>query len=224
MRDRRLPLQGIGHLKVKWHRALPESAVVRTVTVRRVAGRWYACFSLLVSRPALPGAAQRPAVGIDLGIRQLSGGLAPVAGRPTAGIEAGEGSRRRQKLGFLLERKHERIRNIRHDHAHKLTRRLVSDFGLIAVEDLNIRGLAQGFLAKHVTDQGWNALLTVLEYKAAEAGTQLVRVMPGGSSRGALAAAWWFRNRCRSERTAARIADWLSTATSTRRGIFFGSA
>ena len=58
----------------------------------------------------------------------------------------------------------------------------MSDFGLIAVEDLKIAGLARGPLAKDVTDQGWAAFLTMLEYKAAEAGTRLIRVPPGGTS------------------------------------------
>ena len=93
-----------------------------------------------------------------------------------------KGSHRRQKAGLLLARHHESIRNLRGDHAHKLTRRLVREFGLIAVEDLNICALAKGFLAKHVTDQGWAAFLIALEYKAAEAGTQLIKVAPGGTS------------------------------------------
>jgi putative transposase len=71
---------------------------------------------------------------------------------------------------------------VRRDHAHKLTRRLVAEFGLIAIEDLNIGGLAGGFLAQQVRDQGWAAFLAVLEYKAEEAGTRLIRVPPKGTS------------------------------------------
>ena len=77
---------------------------------------------------------------------------------------------------------HERVRNLRRDHAHKLSRRLASDFGLIVVEDLQIRALARGILAKHIADQAWAAFQKMLEYKAAEAGTQLIRVPPGGTS------------------------------------------
>jgi len=62
-RDGRLALQGIGHVKVKWHRTLPGSALVRTVMVRRVAGRWYVCFSLQLSQSPQVAAAGRPAVG-----------------------------------------------------------------------------------------------------------------------------------------------------------------
>ncbi len=197
LRDGRLAVQGIGQVKVKWHRPLPASAEVRTVTVRRAAGRWYACLSLAVSRTPRAVAAGRPAVGLDLGIQhfatlssgeQISGprayriGLRQLRLAQRRMCRRQKGSHRRQKARLLLARKHQRIRNLRHDHAHKLTRRLVSQFGLIAIEDLNIRGLARGFLANQVTDQGWAAFLTVLEYKAAEAGTRLIRVPPEGTS------------------------------------------
>ena len=70
--DGRLALQGIGQVKVKWHRAFPASAAVRTVTVRRVAERWYVCFSLRVSGSPAVAAAGRPAVGLDLGIQPFA--------------------------------------------------------------------------------------------------------------------------------------------------------
>jgi putative transposase len=197
VRDGRLALQGIGQIKVKWHRPLPPSAAVRTATVRRVAGRWYACFSLRLSRTLQVAAPGRPAVGLDLGIQhfatlstgeQIAGPRAYRAASRQLRVaqrrlcRRQKGSHRRQKAGLLLARQHERIRNLRHDHAHKLTRRLVSDFGVIAVEDLKIGALARGLLAKHVTDQGWAAFLTMLEYKAAEADTRLIRVSPRGTS------------------------------------------
>lgn len=196
IREDRLALQGIGHVKVKWHRSLPAAAVIRTVTVRRVAGRWYACFSLRVSRSPQVAAA-RPAVGLDFGIlhfatlstgEQIPGPRAYRAAMRHLRVaqrrvcRRHRGSHRRQKVRVLLARQHERIRNLRHDHAHKLSRRLVSDFGLIAVEDLKISGLARGPLAKDVTDQGWAVFLTRLEYKAVEAGTRLIRVPAHGTS------------------------------------------
>jgi putative transposase len=195
--DSRLALQGVGQVKVKWHRPLPVSAVIRTVTVRRVAERWYACFSLRVSDSSQVAPAGLPAVGLDLGIQHfatLSTGDQVSGPRPYRAAmrqlriaqrrvaRRQRGSHRRKRAALLLARHHERIRNVRHDHTHKLARRLVSDFGLIAVEDLNVGGLARGPLAKDVTDQGWAAFLTVLEYKAAEAGTRLVKVPPSGTS------------------------------------------
>jgi len=72
VRDGRLALKGIGQVKVKWHRQLPVSVVVRTVTVRRVGKRWYACFSLQVRRSPRVLAMPLPAVGLDLGIQHFA--------------------------------------------------------------------------------------------------------------------------------------------------------
>jgi putative transposase len=72
LRNSRLALQGIGNVKVKWHRPLPTSAVVCTVTVRRMAGRWFACFSLEVPRSPQVATAGRSAVGLDLGIEHFA--------------------------------------------------------------------------------------------------------------------------------------------------------
>jgi putative transposase len=54
IQERRLALLGIGHLKVRWHRELPASAKVCTVTIRRVVGRWYACFALALQVSPIP--------------------------------------------------------------------------------------------------------------------------------------------------------------------------
>jgi putative transposase len=146
IQQRRLALQGIGHLKVMWHREMLSTGVL------------------------IPGPrAYRKAR------RQLRVAQRRVSRRV-------KGSRRRQKAGLLLARLHERIRNLRGNHAHQLSRRLVSDFGLIAVEDLQIRGLTRGFLAKDINDQGWAEFLRLLRYKAEDAGIQVVAVPPGGTS------------------------------------------
>jgi putative transposase len=59
---------------------------------------------------------------------------------------------------------------------------LVNQYGLIAVEDLNVKGLAAGLLARSVSDAGWSAFIAKLAYKAAEAGRALVKVDPRGTS------------------------------------------
>ena len=197
LRHDRLALKAIGHLKVKLHRGLPSGACVRTATVHRVAGRWYACLSLRLPRRIVACENSRPAVGIDVGIRHfatLSSGEQIAGPRPLRALARNlriaqrrvsrrmRGSHRRQKMQLIVARKYERIRNLRYDHAHKLARRIVSDFGLVAVEDLHLRSLAAGSFAKDIRDQSLGHFLSILEYKAEEAGTQLVRVAPWGTS------------------------------------------
>ncbi len=72
LQNGRLALQGIGHTRVKWHRPLPPSAELRTVTIGRVAGRWYGCFSLTLSGASRAAAEGQPAVGLDLGVKQFA--------------------------------------------------------------------------------------------------------------------------------------------------------
>ena len=62
-------------------------------------------------------------------------------------------------------------------------------FGLIAVEDLNVKGLAAGMLAKSVHDAGWSAFLNKLSYKAECAGRELVKVDPRRTSQTCLCGA-----------------------------------
>jgi putative transposase len=82
----------------------------------------------------------------------------------------------------LLQRVHTRIRNQRADFHHKAARALVDHYGFIAVEDLNVKGLAGSMLARSVHDAGWTAFLAKLAYKAAGAGRRVVRVNPVGTT------------------------------------------
>ena len=197
IRERRLALQGIGHIEVKWHRGLPGSAAVCSVTIRRVAGRWHACFALALPAPALPKRALMPAVGVDLGVRNfaaLSNGefvLGPRAYRTAQRrlrlaqrrvSRRLKGSARRGKAVLLLARRHERIRNLRRNHAYQLSRQLVARFKLIAVENLTLQCLTRGRLAKDINDQGWAEFLRLLGYKAEDAGVQVVQVPPASRS------------------------------------------
>jgi putative transposase len=59
---------------------------------------------------------------------------------------------------------------------------LVERYGLIAVEDLNMRGLVGGMLAKSVHDVSWSSFIEKLAYKAESAGRVLVKVDPRGTS------------------------------------------
>src|SRR6266481_4782295 len=64
----------------------------------------------------------------------------------------------------------------RHDFQHKLSRELLNHSGLIAVEDLNVKGLAGGMLAKSVHDAAWSSFLAKLLDKAESADRVLVNV------------------------------------------------
>ena len=198
--DAQLYRQGIGHLKVKLHR--PVDGAIKTVTVKREAGKWYVCFSVKYDTPPLPEA--DPAVGLDVGLlvfATLSDGRMidnpPDSRKAQASLRLAQrrvarrtrGSHGRKKAVVLLQKAHAHVQNQRADFHHKTARALVDAYGVIAVEDLNMKGLASGMLAQSVNDAGWSAFLNKLAYKAAEAGRKLVHVDPRGTSQTCLCGA-----------------------------------
>jgi IS605 OrfB family transposase len=92
------------------------------------------------------------------------------------------GSQRCRKAVVLVAQAHRRIRNQRAGFHHLVSRQLVNRYGLIAVEDLHIRGLARCMLARSVHDAGWNSFFAKLSYKAASAGRVLVKVDSRGTT------------------------------------------
>ncbi len=190
----RLYVQGVGQLKLKLHR--PVEGMIKTVTLKREAGRWYACFSVEAPTPEpLPATGQ--VVGIDVGLTHfavLSDGTEIANPRHYQAAQTKlrraqrkvarrkKGSNRRRKAVRALQRVHQQVRNQRADFHHQVCRKLVNTYDLIAVEDLNVRGMAKGWNAKSVTDAGWGMFLSKLSYKAEEAGRELVRVNPNGTS------------------------------------------
>jgi putative transposase len=58
----------------------------------------------------------------------------------------------------------------------------VRHYDLIAVEDLNLRGLSRGMLARSVHDAAWSLFIAILRGKAQSAGRVVIEVNPNGTS------------------------------------------
>jgi putative transposase len=189
----KLYCQGIGELKVKWHR--PLTGAMKTVTLKRKAGHWYVCFSVACQPSPLPESHET--VGLDVGLESfatLSDGTIIPNPRYFKTAQARlrraqrrvarrkRGSHRRRNAVQALQRVHAHICNQCRDFHHQVARRLVNRYGLIAVEDLNIKGLAGGMLAKAVHDAAWGAFLLILLAKAAEAARVGIQVYAPGTS------------------------------------------
>lgn len=189
----KLRLQGVGLVKVKLHRTV--EGTIKTVTVKRECGKWYVCFSVECACVPLPVSSET--VGIDVGLttfatvsdgtevenpRYYRHAQKQLRKAQRKASRRKKGSHRRRKAVQLLQRAHAHIRNQRADFHHKVSRWLVDNFGLIAVEDLNVKGLAGGMLAKSVSDAGWSAFIQKIAYKAESADRQLIYVDPRGTS------------------------------------------
>ncbi|MBX5457789.1 MAG: transposase [Thermogemmatispora sp.] len=195
IRDGKLVLSKIGHIKIVLHR--PLRGKLKTCTVFRSAtGKWYASFSCECEPKRLPP--HPHAVGIDLGLKHfaaLSDGKTietPAFFRREEKALA-KAQRRLSRLGKddperprrkkIVARIHERIRFRRDNFTHQQSRRIVDRYGFICVEDLVVsRMVHHPHLAKSIQDAAWSEFLAKLSSKAEEAGRQLVKVNPAYTS------------------------------------------
>lgn len=94
-----------------------------------------------------------------------------------------KGSSNRKKAVRRLASHHERVALQRRNFCHQHSTEFVRKHPVIAVEKLNIDGMKRNkYLAKSISDAGWNTFTTQLSVKAANAGRVVVAVNPAGTS------------------------------------------
>ncbi len=193
VRGDRLRIQGCSLIRINLHR--PIEGRIKAATVKREGGNWFVILMVEYLTSSMPLTSGE--CGIDVGLASfaaLSDGTeipAPQffrkaqiklrrAQRHLARCK--RGSNRRKKAVAIVQRHHVQVRNQRADFHHKLSRQIVNQNQLIAVEDLKISRMAKGYFAKSIHDAGWASFLTKLAYKAESAGRVFVKVNPRGTS------------------------------------------
>jgi putative transposase len=179
-------------LDIVWSRPLPQGATPSTVTVSQdAAGRWFV--SMLCDDPGVkPLPAADTAIGVDVGLDHL---LTLSTGEKVANLRherrdrarlakaqrelsrKARGSNNRAKARRKVARVHARIVDRRRDHLHKLTTRLVRENQTLVIEDLTVRTMVRNrSLARAISDAAWAEFRSLLEYKAAWYGREVIAV------------------------------------------------
>lgn len=195
--DKLLYLSKIGNVKIKLHR--PIEGTIKTLTVSRDRlGKWYACFSCTAQQETLP--TSTAIAGIDAGLNHLAtlstGEHIPnprffrkdekalaMAQHRLSQCEKGTAEYTKQQR--VIQHIHQRIANHRRDFVHKLNHRLVNEFQIIVLEDLNIPEMQKNNfrgMNKSISDAAWSQLRQYIKYKAEYAGRTFLVVNPRNTS------------------------------------------
>jgi putative transposase len=191
-----LSLSKLGQIKLVLHR--PIKGTVKTVTIRRQSGKWYACFSCEVEPKLLPPTDK--VVGVDLGLsafatfsngeqverqRWMKRDQRDIARLQRKKEGFAKGSTERRKVVRALQHAYQRATNRRNDFAHQESRKLVNEYQFIAFEDLDIQAMqvnGNKTISRGIADVAWGQFVQFTTYKAESAGRGVVRVNPRGTT------------------------------------------
>lgn len=166
---------------------------IKTVTVSlNPDGKYYASVLVDDGRAIPQFSTEGKAIGIDLGLTHFcitSNGSKFDNPRHTTKYARNlkkkqqslarkqKSSKTRYKAKSKVSKVHSKIRRVREDFLHKLSRKIVNENQVIAVENLNVKGMVRNHnLAKAISDCGWGQFCTMLQYKSEWSGKTYIEV------------------------------------------------
>lgn len=189
-----LLVPNLGRIRFKANRA--PVGILKSATIIRYGEKWKARIVCDIGH-APNKRTVTSAIGIDVGLTTLatlSDGTEianphwtrqheePIARASRLLARKKKRSNNRTRARQALQRAHQRAANARKNYLHHVSKWLVGQYDLIAYEALNVKGMAQGNLAKSIMDAAWGILLFQLRYKAESAGAYAIAVNPRGTS------------------------------------------
>ena len=187
--NKHIKLPKLGKVKTKRFE-MPEVYKIFSITVERTnTGKYYASICIETEVQPLPKTGKQ--VGFDLGLIDLLIGSDGIRyERPKFNYvnknKLAKEQRKLSKMRTKLERAklnldecknyqkqkrkvaklHEHISNCAKDFNHKLSRKLVEEYDLLAFENLNVEGMKKNHkLAYSISDVRWSQLLSFIQYK-----------------------------------------------------------
>ena len=167
---------------VKMSEPLRFNGKTLSAKVFKKGGEWFVSVAVELAQAVMPKTKTGKSIGIDLGITDLlvlSNGMKIQAPKPLKTQLAKlrrlnkslsrkqKGSNNREKAKTKLSRLHAKIGNIRSNSLHQITTYLVSEYDVLAIEDLNVSGMVKNRkLSRAISDLGFYEFKRQLIYKA----------------------------------------------------------
>ena len=189
-----LTLPKIGRVKLRWTRELPSTP--NTVTIMRHAdGSHEVSFVVQVDDNANVPEPLHEACGIDMGLDSLmsivyTDGTREKIPHPhtlkrkTRRLRkldkqlarGNKGSVNHAKTRLLKAKTYSRIRNQRRDMAYKLASKVAGENQAVALETLNVKGLARTRMAKSLLDANWTRIIDRIRQLGIQYGRTIVQI------------------------------------------------
>jgi putative transposase len=199
----RLRLEKIGWFNIRADRDVPPADDINEVILKKeTTGEWYVSLVTTVEdtseKPPLSEIEPEDCVGVDLGItsyihtsENLSVDTLDLSdeydryAREQRKLDRKEhGSANWEKQRRKVAQAKRAIKRKVRDYQHKLTTWLVTEYDVVAVEDLDVKPMLEGSQsAKNKQDAAWSRFLDLLEYKADLHGTHVEKVEPAGTTK-----------------------------------------
>lgn len=179
---------------VKYRDSRPAEGKILQATIKREGEHWFVSLACEVELPdpAPVAVTEDRAVGIDVGLKSfavlsdgteienprfLRAALAKLKRAQRRLSRKAKRSNNWKRQVAKVVKLHIKVKNSRKDFAHKVSTAIVKNHDVIAVEDLNIKGMVKNrHLSRAISDVGWGLFLDMLKYKAEWAGKHFVQI------------------------------------------------
>ncbi len=195
-----LSLSKLADIPIRLHREIPDNVALKQVTLKKEpTGEWFATFGVEVDRkPPQKPDQPKNVVGIDVGILKYAH---DTDGHAVESVDLSDERDRLEREQRTLSRKehgsnnyekqrrrvaecHADLKNKRRDFLHKLSNYYAREYDLVAVEDLNVKGMMESPRnSPNTASAAWRTFLSLLEYKCKREGTHFVAVDPAGTTK-----------------------------------------
>lgn len=193
LENNKIHLSKVGDIYVEMERLI--TGTPKTITISKTpTNKWFVSISCADTNETRSFSSSTKSCGLDVGVlsfatlddgskiknpRFFESEQKELAKKQKKAKKGGEN----KKLKKSISRIHERIKNKRHDFAHKQVNLLLNNYHTICIEDININKMIKNrWCSKQILDAAWGMFTNILDYKVEYTDKKVVKVNPAYTS------------------------------------------